>query len=83
MDPLWDDITNGIQLELWKYPPALFGRNGKVDPISLYCSLKDTPDERIENELETMLEEMASGYCCRWNDRHRKDAQILEAVIKD
>lgn len=56
IDPLWDNIINCVQLELWKYPPNLFAVDEKVDPVSLYCSLRSTPDERVEGELETMLE---------------------------
>jgi len=44
-------------LEIWKYNPALLaklvqGDNSVVDPLSLYLSLKDETDERIEIALE-------------------------------
>ena len=39
-------------------PPQLFAANGKVDILSLYCSLRENPDERIEGELESLLEDM-------------------------
>jgi hypothetical protein len=45
------------EIEVWKYPPELFARGGKVDPLSLYLSLADTKDERIEIALDTLLEE--------------------------
>lgn len=48
-------------LELWKYNPlTLVAPSGKkikvVDPLSLYLSVKDRRDERIEMALEQILE---------------------------
>jgi hypothetical protein len=45
------------EIEVWKYPPELFARNGKVDPLSLYLSLADTKDERIEIAIDALMEE--------------------------
>ena len=56
VDPLWEDTTGCVLLELWKYPPQLFASDGKVDRISLYCSLKTNSDERIQGESEKLLE---------------------------
>ncbi len=56
LDPQWDDLTEAVRLELWKYRPTLFAKENKVDPISLYCSLKSVEDERVQGELEEMLE---------------------------
>jgi hypothetical protein len=47
-------------IELWKYPttmPYLLNHD-VVDKLSLYLSMKDNPDARIEKELEIMIEEM-------------------------
>lgn len=57
VDPLLETKLNYIQLELWRYSPELFAKNNIVDPISLYCSLMDENDERVENELNRVLEE--------------------------
>ena len=50
-----------IILEIWKYPPLMSseiaGRR-YVDRLSLYLSLRDDKDPRIEKELETMLKNM-------------------------
>lgn len=46
-----------VQLELWSYNPKLFEENGFVDPFSLYLSLRDSQDERIETALEKLIEE--------------------------
>jgi len=44
-----------IELEVWHYNPLLFSKNIEVDKLSLYCSLKDSNDERIEIALEEVL----------------------------
>jgi DNA-binding MarR family transcriptional regulator len=42
------------QLELWSYNPKLFEKDGFVDPFSLYLSLQDIKDERVEAALEKL-----------------------------
>jgi hypothetical protein len=68
---IWDKLFNpyGVQfnevegfykIEIWKYPttiPFLSNQN-VVDKLSLYLSMKDEPDARIEKEFEIMIEEM-------------------------
>ncbi|GEM_PF-3944963 len=44
-----------MEIEIWKYDPELFAREGVVDPLSLYMSLKDTKDERVEMALEQQV----------------------------
>jgi hypothetical protein len=51
-----DEQTVGV--EVWSYPPRLFaeqGLQGVVDPLSLYLSLKESRDERVEMALEELL----------------------------
>ena len=50
-----DSIT---KIQLWKYNPGYFVRNGVVDPVSLICSFKGNEDERIEMCMEELLEEL-------------------------
>jgi hypothetical protein len=46
--------------ELWKYDPRpLADRSGSVDPFSLYLSLESDPDDRVQQELTRMMEEIA------------------------
>jgi hypothetical protein len=50
-----------ICLELWKYDPALImdqlpHKNTVIDPLSLYLSLKNSSDERIQDALEQIIE---------------------------
>ena len=44
-----------VELELWNYDPKLFTYNSHVDLLSLYVSLKEEADERVEQALEDVL----------------------------
>ena len=44
------------KLEVWSYSPGLFANGKIVDPFSLYLSLKDIKDERVESAIEKMME---------------------------
>lgn len=46
------------EIEVWSYPPALFAERDVVDPLSLYLSLRDNQDERIESALEEMMRKL-------------------------
>jgi len=50
--------TEAHELEIWSYSPTLFARNGLVDPFSLYLSLQESKDERIESALVEMMERL-------------------------
>ncbi len=50
---------DAMQVELWAYSPTTFGTQGRVDRLSLYLSLRNTQDERVEAALETMMGEMS------------------------
>src|SRR5690606_1390618 len=43
-----------LELEVWRYDPRLLGEKGVVDPLSLYLSLVDTDDERVEGALNDL-----------------------------
>ena len=51
-----DEVSEKMELQLWRYNPALFTDSDQVDPLSLVLSLRDDPDERIEAALEGLLE---------------------------
>jgi hypothetical protein len=56
----FNEVEGFYKIEIWKYPtnmPFLLNHN-VVDKLSLYLSMKDEPDARIEKELEIMIEEM-------------------------
>ena len=46
------------EIQVWNYDPALFAREGVVDPLSLYLTLRDENDERVEAALEEMMKEI-------------------------
>jgi len=46
----------GYELEVWSYSPDLFANGKIVDPFSLYLSLRDIKDERVESAMEKMME---------------------------
>lgn len=46
-------------VELWRYPPDATAAQGRVDPLSLYLSLKDAKDERLQLALEGLMEQVA------------------------
>lgn len=47
------------ELEIWSYPPELFAKEGVVDRFSLYLSLQENKDERVESALAKMMEQVA------------------------
>ncbi len=62
---LQDNITkvpmpepDSIQIEVWSYDPWLFADNMTADRLSLFLSLRDTSDERVESALNEMMEGM-------------------------
>lgn len=44
-----------VELQLWDYDPQLFADKKHVDLLSLYASLKDETDERVEQALDEAL----------------------------
>lgn len=54
--PIGDDGT--CLLELWRYPPEVTARDGFVDPLSLALSLREHPDERVQDALESLIKEL-------------------------
>lgn len=46
------------EIQVWKYNPRMLSSTGVVDKLSLYLSLKDNEDERIQIELERLINEI-------------------------
>jgi len=44
------------KLEIWSYSPKLFEEKGVVDRFSLFLSMREDEDERVQSALEGMLE---------------------------
>lgn len=47
--------TNQVMLQKWSYDPRHLSNNESVDILSLYLTLLDDQDERVEGELESMM----------------------------
>ncbi|VFU17735.1 conserved protein of unknown function (plasmid) [Methylocella tundrae] len=52
----WDEPV--IELETWTYDPLLLGDDKLVDTISLYLSLPDSTDDRIEAAKDALLRQV-------------------------
>lgn len=44
------------EIEIWSYSPSLFAQNGSADRLSVYLSLRESKDERVDAALAEMLE---------------------------
>lgn len=58
VDARYEDLDACLNVQLWKYNPSYFAREGRVDPVSLACTFKGNEDERIEMCIEELLEEL-------------------------
>lgn len=45
-----------IEVQTWTYDPRVLARNGVIDPLSLYLSVRGSPDERVAQAAEELLE---------------------------
>jgi hypothetical protein len=45
-----------LYLEIWAYDPLVLSAGDTVDPLSLFLSMRDSPDERIQQQLRILLE---------------------------
>ena len=50
--------TGTCVVELWRYPPEPTAAQGCVDPLSLYLSLRDDKDERLQLALQELMEQI-------------------------
>ena len=46
------------EIELWKYDPKPLSKDGMIDKLSLFLLFRNDVNERIQMELETMLEDI-------------------------
>lgn len=56
IEPALADDPDVIEVEVWTYDPFLFATNNLVDRLSLFLSLKDNADERVQLSLREMME---------------------------
>jgi hypothetical protein len=45
----------GFEVEVWSYEPDLLSDGPAVDRFSLYLSLRDDTDERVQSALAEMM----------------------------
>ena len=50
-----DRYEANAEVEVWRYDPALLADGPDVDPLSLFLSLRNSPDERVQAELDDMM----------------------------
>jgi DNA-binding MarR family transcriptional regulator len=46
------------RIEVWSYNPQLLGHDQMVDSLSLYLSLRNSADERVQQQLEQLIAEV-------------------------
>ncbi|HPR22579.1 MAG TPA: hypothetical protein P5207_00315 [Candidatus Sabulitectum sp.] len=51
-----DPYEADVLLEAWSYDPALISEGDAVDRLSLFLSLRENPDERVQSALADMME---------------------------
>ncbi len=59
LKPASPNDTETITVEIWSYDPRILAEDNFVDRLSLYLSLRETSDERIEAALAEMMETFA------------------------
>ena len=52
------DAGKQARVEFWRYDPSRLSSGKEVDPLSLALSLQDDSDERVEQALEGMLDDL-------------------------
>ena len=49
------DSNSQVAIEMWRYDPRKLSREKMVDELSLALSLREDADERVEEAVEEML----------------------------
>ena len=55
---MFNEYDGLYNVEVWKYHPINLEKNEYIDKLSLYLIFRNNNNERIEGELERMMEEM-------------------------
>lgn len=50
------EIADGIAVQVWRYEPCMQAKEKTVDPLSLWLSLRDNRDDRIQMALDAIEE---------------------------
>lgn len=57
-DPGWADSKKICKVELWNYDPKQLSGTDTVDELSLYSSMMNSTDARVQGEMEKILEDI-------------------------
>jgi hypothetical protein len=49
-------VEGKFAIEEWMYPPTILAETGYVDPLSLWLTLTDNDNPRIEDAVEQLIE---------------------------
>jgi hypothetical protein len=50
------------RMESWKYDPCVLAENGVANPCSLYLSLRRSGDERVQKEIQFLIERLPQWF---------------------
>lgn len=48
-----------VKVEAWSYDPCALTDRDIADPLSVYLTLREVPDERVQEQLETLLKRIS------------------------
>jgi hypothetical protein len=54
-----DDDEATVKVEAWSYDPCVLTDLGTADPLSVYLTLRESPDERVQEQLESLMKRVA------------------------
>jgi len=46
-------------MESWAYDPLLLGKDGQVDSLSLFLSLRESVDERVQQQTAKLITQVS------------------------
>lgn len=52
------NLPDSTRIEFWKYNPLTLAKDGFIDPLSMALIYKDQDDERIQGQIERLLEKI-------------------------
>ena len=61
MEPAWQDVGERegmVDVQLWRYETGIVGKAITVDPLSLWLSLREDKDVRVQIALEELMEQV-------------------------
>ena len=54
-----DSDEADVRIEVWSYDPRVLTDRDIADPLSVYLTLREVPDERVQDQLETLLKRVS------------------------